>query len=351
MKLVRWNRPIVRERRMLFEQLEERIVLDASVDSGLSGADSLVNSQQACSSCMPQSSVSPAIEASMLSQQVVTDFGGNAFYGRFQAEPGDSNGILHATGPDDARVVKIVSNLPESHTVYLKFYDWTHECHKWGKGGQYTPADFPGWTQTADCNLLSHELKSNDPLVLNFDKPDGGDTTITLSLDTTTGCNVTQAEITVHNEFSGQWHDGYDISLVNGFNYPVKIDAPYTATTDPYTPGNPIRCLPTIEAKTQLGNSQNPGVFGLGNDQCCASCRPPSECCSEWGDKIAGEAHPTYNNVTPNCPGQDPWAPCDNANPKPVHSGDARCDARPRCQMDGWHSQATGKTFTVTFGS
>ncbi len=261
-----------------------------------------------------------------------------------------THGVSSLNEVDHGREVRIKNNLDTKQTVYVKFLDNSGKCKQWGKNGQYTPSDFPGWTaSTTDCNLLYAELNPQQSLPLSFNKPGNGDTTITISMATTTGCNVTQAEMTVHNYFSNEWHDGYDISLVNGFNYKVRIDAPYNEVRDPYTPGNPIRCLPTIQAGSQLGNSNNPGVFGLGNDQCCASCRPPADCCAEWGDKIAAEAHPTYNNAAPNCPVADPYAPCANTNPKPVHGGAQRCDARPRCQMDGWHSQATGKVFTVTF--
>lgn len=262
-----------------------------------------------------------------------------------------THGVVGLTDIDNGRVVQVVNNLDTKQTVFVKFLkNNAKPCQQWGANGQYTPADFPGWTASqTDCNLLSADLDPKQSLPLPFSKPANGDTTFTVTMATTTGCKLTQAEITVHNFFGNEWHDGYDISLVNGFNYKVKINAPYTDVRDPYTPGNPFRCLSTIQATSQLGNSNNPGVFGLGNDQCCASCQPPADCCAEWGDKIAAEAHPTYNNAPANCPVADPYAPCANANPKPVHGGAQRCDARPRCQMDGWHSQATGKVFTVTF--
>ena len=258
---------------------------------------------------------------------------------------------LKAIGND--REVLIVNSLGTKQRVYVKFLNNSkvNKCHHWGLNGQYTPSDFPGWsTSDTDCNLIFTDVGPGDSSPpLSFNKPANGNTTITISMGTSTGCAVTQAEITVHNYFENQWHDGYDISLVNGFNYKVTIDAPYPEVKDPYTPGNPIRCLPAIEAKSRLGNSTNVGVFGLGNDQCCASCAPPSACCTQWGDKIAGEAHPTYKNVAPNCPTTDPYAPCASTTPKPVNQGTQPCDPRPRCQMDGWHSQATGKKFTVTF--
>lgn len=265
-----------------------------------------------------------------------------------------THGVLTFTNIDHGRIVRIVNNTDTRQTVYVKFLANSGKCRQWGENGKYTPADFPGWTASqTDCNLLYAELAPKQSLPLPFNKPDNRNTTFTASMATTTGCNVTQAEITVHNYFANEWHDAYDISLVNGFNYKVRVDAPYQDVRDPYTPGNPFRCLKTVQATSRLGNSKNPGVFGLGNDECCASCKPPRACCAEWGDKIAGEAHPTYNNVRPNCPvgppPPPPYEPCPNADPRPAHEGTRQCDPRPFCQMDGWHSQATGKVFTVTF--
>lgn len=359
MSLIDWVRPVLDGRRMLLEELEQRIVLDASIGDALDGAPSLVNDGHACSCCTSPSHGDPSPDGAVFSAQMVADQLAGSFFGRQDLESEDNSFqgrqtdeyIFLASTPDHSRQLNIVSTVPGTHTVYMKFYDYTGNCQQWGQGGQYTPADFPGWTTSSDCNLLSHEITPSDTLVVNFDKPSQGAVTVTVTLDTTTGCDVSQAELTLHDyyAFNQTWHDGYDISLVNGFNYPVAINAPYNTTADPYTPGQPIRCLPLIQATTQLGNSTNTGVFGLGNDQCCASCKPPSDCCAEWGDKIAAEAHPTYNNVPANCPTNEPYAPCPNANPQPPNTGTTQCDARPRCQMDGWHTEATGSTFTVTF--
>lgn len=362
MSFMDWMRPVMDGRRMLLEELEQRIVLDASVGGAFDGTDTLMHGGHPCPCSMAGPEDGFSAGASVFSNSIAADDQLGSFFGRqdldsdedtFQGRHTDEYLFL-ADSPGHSRQVNISTAETGTHTVYMKFFDYTGHCQEWGQGGQYTPADFPGWTTYSDCNLLSHELTSTDPpLVVNFDKPDQGAVTITLTLDTTTGCDLSQAELTLHDyyAFNQTWHDGYDISLVNGFNVPVTITAPYNATVDPYTPGTPIRCLPMIQATTQLGNSTNTGVFGLGNDQCCASCKPPSECCAEWGDKIAGEAHPTYNNVAPNCPTTDPYAPCPNANPQTPQTGTSQCDARPRCQMDGWHTEATGSTFTVTFGA
>jgi hypothetical protein len=263
-----------------------------------------------------------------------------------------THGIYTADSTDHTRQINVVNNSNKKQRVYVKFLNNTTnpQCQTWGKGGQYRPNDFPGWTaSSSDCYLLYADLDPKASLPLPFKKPDNGDTIVTISMDKISGCNVTQAEITVHNYFANEWHDGYDISLVNGFNYKVKIDTPYVDTKDPYTEGQPYRCLKTIQAASMLGNSKNAGVFGLGNDQCCASCKPPAECCSEWGDKIAAEAHPTFKGATPTCLLNAPYAPCPQASPQPQRTGNQPCDARPRCQMDGWHSQANGNLFTVTF--
>ncbi len=241
-----------------------------------------------------------------------------------------------------------------------------------GPNKLYSAADFPDWTQELTKNpagfLFSHNLPAQgqpgNPLVVHFDRlvgpfddPNLGPVIgFNLSLDeqpSGAGCGAGQAELALHAHWSynNSWHDTYDISLVNGFNYPIRMDTPYPDKTDAYTPEKPppLVSLHTIQATTKLGNSTNPGVFGLGNDQCCASCKPPVDCCGDSGD-FAAEAHPTLNNVPPVCSAGKDYAPCPQIQP-PLTVG-TQSVPRPFCQFDGLHSSAnTGEnTFTVTFG-
>ncbi|MBI5570282.1 MAG: hypothetical protein HY914_10090 [Desulfomonile tiedjei] len=325
MSLFEWNRPVMHSRRMVFEQLEERIVLDASIG---------------------------------LSPNGVVDGGGEGFWGLLHSVPGDAKGSgFGGSEVDHTREVDIKSNLLEDHTVYMLF-----NGQNFGPGKLYSASDFPGWTQdSGNPFLFSHNLpkKGTGTLVLNFDHLDGpvDDQNVgpvigfNLSLDKmpSTYCDVGQAELALHAHWAccGQpWKDTYDISLVNGFNYPIRIDTPYPEKTDPYTPDHPVISLPMIQAATAFGNSKTPGVFGYGNDQCCASCAPPVSCCTD-SDKIPSEAHPSIANGT-NCSTSpsDPHKPCPNIHP--VYG--AQCVPRPFCQFSPDQSDATGKIFTVTFG-
>jgi hypothetical protein len=359
---------------MLFEELEERIVLDASVDNTVSGSDSFAHTQHDCVSCLHSSGASPLAEVTTPLQQRVTDVGENSLFGRLYTDRESFFGCLHTDaelrdkigailGEDDhAREVDIVSKLPGDHTVYMLF-----NADNFGPNKLYSASDFPDWTQELTKNpeglLFSHNLPGNGtPLVVHFDRtvgpvkdPNAGPVIgVNFSLDeqpSAAGCGAGQAELALHAHwpFNDSWHDTYDISLVNGFNYPIRIDTPYPDKTDDYTPDHPIRSLHTIQATAKLGNSTNPGVFGLGNDQCCASCKPPPDCCGDSAT-FASEAHPTLNNGPHTCSGGKDYAPCSQINPAPPRG--AQCVPRPFCQFDGLHAEAiTGeKTFTITFG-
>jgi hypothetical protein len=339
MSFIEWNRPIVDSRRMLFEALEERIVLDATI--GLAPG--------------------------------MVEGGGPEFWGLLHTGPGEDN-VSHNGGShpplfgdeaDHGRDVVVASKLPTDHTVYMLL-----NPANFGPKKLYSAADFPDWkqelTKNKDGFLFSHNLPAQgqpgNPLVLHFDRlvgpiddPKVGPVIgFNLSLDeqpSAAGCGAGQAELALHAHwsFDDSWHDTYDISLVNGFNYPIKIDTPYPYKTDDFTPDHPIVSLSTIQATSKLGNSTNPGVFGLGNDQCCASCKPPVDCCGD-SSNFAAEAHPTLNKVAPVCSGGKDYAPCPQIQP-PLKVG-AQCVPRPFCQLDGLHSWAIAgeRNFTVTFG-
>jgi len=59
---------------------------------------------------------------------------------------------------------------------------------------------------------------------------------MTVGTTTASTCELTQAEITLQNNWgtptSPNFHEGSDISLVNGFNYPVTIVGPYSQSQD-----------------------------------------------------------------------------------------------------------------------
>ncbi len=149
-------------------------------------------------------------------------------------------------------------------------------------GGYNLATDFPGWTTTSNPLILTTTVAANNPspyLVITFNSKVRKKVSLAISADAVpwAGCAVTQAEWTLADNWC-QWgglQDTYDISLVNGFNTPMKI-----------TPvsGQEI----TVSAGT--GNSNNPGVFGWGWTGC--NCAPPPLACTP----MAGENH------TPACP-------------------------------------------------
>lgn len=105
--------------------------------------------------------------------------------------------------------------------------------------------------------LIYRILEAGETDVVNF----GGCTTQYMPINITadaypqTGCSVTQFELNLCAGGGPTYQDSYDISLVNGFNYPgeIKPDS-----------GQPIMvCCPTP-------NSTNPGVFPWGCDICTA---------------------------------------------------------------------------------
>jgi hypothetical protein len=372
-----WNRPILEKRRILMEQLEERIVLDGSVDAVMTGIDALDAASRACPCSSSDSHWNSALEGPAGFRQIAPDNGAETFHGIYLTNDETFRGVFPRLfgsgigpdfgspldGDDHSREVLIVSKLPEDHTVYMLF-----NAANFGPNKLYSASDFPDWTKEIQKNpdglLFSHNLPANGAgnLKLSFartsgqvDDPAVGPVIgVNFSLDiqpSAAGCGADQAELALHAHWSynDSWHDTYDISLVNGFNFPIKIDTPYPDKTDPYTPDHPISLLHTIQATTKLGNSKNPGVFGLGNDQCCASCKPPSDCCGDSAD-FAAEAHPTLNGVPTACSGGKDYAPCPQVKP-PIPVG-TQCVPRPYCQFDGLHSEALSgqKTFTVTFG-
>jgi hypothetical protein len=149
-------------------------------------------------------------------------------------------------------------------------------------GGYDLATDFPGWTTTSNPLILTTTVAANNPapyLVITFPSKVRKKVSLAISADALpwTGCAVTQAEWTLADNWC-QWgglQDTYDISLVNGFNRPMKI--------------TPISGQ-EVTASSGMGNRNNPGVFGWGWTGC--NCAPPPLAC----EPMAGEDH------TPACP-------------------------------------------------
>jgi len=146
--------------------------------------------------------------------------------------------------------------------------------------GDYSAKDFPGFLPTSgNPNILYRTVNPNEQVVVNFDH-----TTKQVSPAFAAdhvpwqGCPHTLAELTL---FGYANQDITDISLVNGFNYPMEL-----ASTLPN--------VQSIRVDHATGNKNTKGVFGLGCDLCnrvdkppCPGIADPAECnpkndCQMW---------------------------------------------------------------------
>lgn len=155
-----------------------------------------------------------------------------------------------------------------------------------GSGGYSLPGSFPGWSMDPGGNpyLITTSLAAAGNLVVNFPcTTQYMPINITADAYPQTGCSVTQFELNLCAGGGPTYTDTYDISLVNGFNYPgeIKPDS-----------GTPIMvCCPQP-------NKTNPGVFPWGCDICTAqSPSGGSPCPTTYNDCKAG----TQYNPDPPC--------------------------------------------------
>ncbi len=264
---------------------------------------------------------------------------------------------LQSTPPDytkiHTRTVTIKNNTGKQQTVYVKFSPSGYNLKDLAKKN--------GWN--VDGNILSASVNDGQSLQLLFDNPNTGLVHFVMSLGSTTAptCQLTQAELTLQNNWGTvakpDFHEGSDISLVNGFNYPVTIVGPYSQSQDlkPKTkPTDPDTFYgSTIQAAAATGNSHNYGVFGLGNDQCCASCVMPGGCCSQWtAGTIKNESHPATTAAVqcPTKPTPNTCNPGDACFTYPcAGAGVKQCAPLITCQANYWQKYATGTEWTVTF--
>jgi hypothetical protein len=161
------------------------------------------------------------------------------------------------------QTVTIVNKGTKSVKVYMGFL---------GSYRSYSPGDFPGFSVApSSCNnqglvmVLNRDLKPGEQVVVNFD-PKKGQISPAFSFDRCTwNCTPstpqTLAEFTLQG---GNNRDYVDISLVNGFNYPVEIAS--SVTGSPPVPG--------ISVDSATGNKNKTGVFPLYCDACNKSIVP-----------------------------------------------------------------------------
>jgi hypothetical protein len=190
-------------------------------------------------------------------------------------------------------------------------------------GGYNLATDFPGWTTTSNPLILTTTVAANNPapyLVITFKSKVRKQVSIGISADAIpwTNCAVTVAELTLANNWCqyGGLQDSYDISLINGFNYPIKI--------------TPISGK-EIAVTALASNENNLGVYPLACTQCTwgkdnATCKNQP---GAWNN-------PPLVNPTPttNYPGCKTGGQSSENNP-PV-----------QCHL----SQATVTNYTLTIG-
>jgi hypothetical protein len=165
----------------------------------------------------------------------------------------------------------------------------------------------------------------------------------------------TQVEFTLHKydqKDLEKWQDFWNISLVNGYHYGARAEGPYWNDKDSGGTnvaladlGKHPQAKKMIEAVAATGNSLALGVYGIGNDECCAACTVPTKVCENWGGAtIKNEAKPTSDESV---------AKCDVGHPPTCKAagfeGGASdlCKPKVSCHLQGLHANADGDTFTV----
>ncbi|MEI7450806.1 MAG: hypothetical protein WCJ75_14405 [Desulfomonile sp.] len=193
----------------------------------------------------------------------------------------------------NCQTVTVVNNRSSSVTLYLGINN--------GVWGNYTLADFPGFQTDLQCNLsgfvLSMTLQSGASIPICFCTATKGAISIALSPDMCPwgDCPQTLGEFTFIGADS---KDTLDISLVNGFMYPMSITS--WATTKGST---------VAEVTQATGNQNQLNVYPLSCDVCTAAVGPPT-----W----AQCQQPPFDQSQ--CKPQDPSKPPNWGLP-PCHTG------------------------------
>ncbi len=204
----------------------------------------------------------------------------------------DGDGGLNGDG-DGLTMITIMNNLSDSVCVSISF----------GAGSCFTADDLEMLCVPAVCPVLtsgsctfmldassSQDITTSD----NQTNCDGGEGTVearlTIALNVPQGaeCPVTQVEFALYGNFGNSTIlDTYDITLVNGFNLPVEIEASGGDNAGPVT--------------SATGNQSNPGVFPAGCDLCTAVDMPPANCGFIPGDNTQCHGGTQFDPDPPCC--------------------------------------------------
>ncbi len=170
-----------------------------------------------------------------------------------------THGLMTASGP---QTITVVNNRSNPITLYMGFIGPIG----WGK---YTAKDFSGFAVApASCNgagnVLHRTLKPKERVVITFD-PSKGQVSPAFSADRCLwNCTPTTQQTIAEFTLQGWKGDWMDISLVNGFNYPMEISYVTTKKTD----------TQIIQVLKATGNTNVPGVYPLKCDLCNSSSAP-----------------------------------------------------------------------------
>jgi hypothetical protein len=156
-------------------------------------------------------------------------------------------GVLGLGAPPPANSLTVNNKTGSNITMYLGFL--ANSC--------YQPSDFSSFcTVGSNQYICTFPLDNGASQVLNFTKNTcEASFALAVNQDPWQGCSNSFAEFTLHDywSFNETYQDTYDVSLVNGFSYPISI--------------NPS-AGPSATASTANGNQRNIGVYPLS----CTTC-------------------------------------------------------------------------------
>jgi len=163
--------------------------------------------------------------------------------------------------PSTTQTITVVNNRSAPVTLYMGFIG----AVGWG---QYSAADFPGFAVApSSCNsagnVLYRTLNPGDQIVISFDTTKGQVSPAFSADSCTWNCTPSSQQTLAEFTLQGWQGDWMDISLVNGFNYPMEIA--YQTDTTPVS---------VINVDSSTGNINRSGVYPLTCDLCNTSQSP-----------------------------------------------------------------------------
>jgi hypothetical protein len=153
------------------------------------------------------------------------------------------------------QTITVVNKRKAPVTLYMGFIG----AQGWGN---YSAKDFPKFSvSSGNPNILYRTVNPGEPAVINID-PTKGKVSPAFSVDEVTwNCPQTIAEFTLYGTDGTNPRDITDISLVNGFNYPMEIAS---SRAD----------VAAVQVDSATGNKNKYGVFPRYCDECNKSVKP-----------------------------------------------------------------------------